>query len=181
MIRGLIPDRRPDRVGAECRWPMFAAVAVLAALAAAPAQARDNLGMAGKWGAFRDPAVPRCYAIAKAEPSLFEREFQPFAAIGTWPRRGERGQVHFRLSRRLAQDARVTLTLGGQRFVLTGSGADAWSANRQMDAAIVAAMRSAKTMAVSARDARRRPFGNSYDLAGAATAMDTATLACARL
>lgn len=148
---------------------------------AVPALARDSLGMAGKWGAFRDPAVPRCYAIAKAEPSAFSREFQPFASVGTWPRRNERGQVHFRLSRALAPNARVTLSLGGQRFALTGTGADAWSASRQMDAAIVAAMRSASTMSVSGRDARGRPFGNSYDLAGAATAMDTATLACARL
>ena len=170
MIRGLPPFRRR-----LCGW------LVLTAIFSVPAQARDNLGMAGKWGAFRDPAVPRCYAIAKAEPSLFERAFQPFAAIGTWPRRSERGQVHFRLSRRLAERARVTLALGGQRFELAGNGADAWSASRQMDAAIVAAMRSARTMSVSARDARGRPFGNSYDLAGAATAMDTATLACARL
>ena len=120
MIRRLSPFRR-----LICGW------LAVAALSASPAMARDNLGMAGKWGAFRDPAVPRCYAIAKAEPSLFAREFQPFAAIGTWPRRNERGQVHFRLSRRLAANARVTLSLGGQRLVLAANGADAWSASRQ--------------------------------------------------
>jgi len=168
----------PTAVMALCfyRW-----TALCLALVAAPALARDSLGVTGKWGAFRDPAVPRCYAIARAEPSAFAREFQPFAAIGTWPRRGERGQVHFRLSRRLAANARVTLSLGGQRFVLAGGGADAWAADRRMDAAIVAAMRSASSMSVSARDWHGRPFGNSYDLAGAATAMDTATVACARL
>lgn len=149
--------------------------------AATPALARDSLGVFGKWGAFRDPAVPRCYALAVAEPSAFAREFQPYVAIGTWPRRGERGQVHFRLSRRLAPTARVSLSLGGRRYVLVGGGADAWAADRAMDAAIVAAMRSAPVMSISARDARGRPFGNAYDLAGAATAMDTATLACSRL
>jgi hypothetical protein len=137
--------------------------------------------MFGGWGAFRDPQVPRCYAIAMAEPSTLEREFQPFAAVATWPRQGERGQLHLRLSRRLAQGSAVTLSLGGQRFAVVGGGADAWAQDRRMDAAIVAAMRSAQTMSVSARDASGRSFGNTYRLDGAATAMDAATVGCARL
>jgi hypothetical protein len=89
---------------------------------AAPAAARDSLGVFGKWGAFRDPAVPRCYAIAMAEPSALARDFQPYVAIGTWPRRGERGQVHFRVSRRVGS---ASPALGGQRFALVGGGGDA--------------------------------------------------------
>lgn len=148
---------------------------------AAPALARDSLGMFGTWGAFRDPAVPRCYAIAMAEPSALSREFQPYAAIGTWPRQGQRGQVHLRLSRRLAPGRPVTLSLGGQRFVLSAGLADAWAQDARMDAAIVAAMRSAPTMSVSARDTLGRSFGNTWRLDGAATAMDAATVGCARL
>jgi len=158
----------------------FVIPAAIATLIAVPAAARDSLGVFGTWGAFRDPAVPRCYAIAMADPSLAERQFQPYAAIGTWPRRGERGQVHFRLSRRIAAGAKVSLALGGQRFALVAGGADAWAADPRMDAAIVAAMRTARTMAISARDERGRAFGNAYQLAGAATAMDSATLACAK-
>lgn len=158
---------------------LLIACPVIASVAANSAVARDSLGLFGKWGAFRDPAVPRCYAIAMAEPSLMRREFQPYAAIGTWPRRGERGQVHFRLSRRLGPNPRVTLSLGGQRFALVAGGADAWAADKRMDSAIVAAMRSAPSMSLSTRDFKGRPFGNSYDLAGAATAMDAATVGCA--
>ena len=148
---------------------------------AMPAAARDSLGVFAGWGAFRDPAVPRCYAVAKAEPSTLARNYQPYAAVGSWPRRGERGQVHFRLSRRIAPGQPITLTLGGRRFALVGGGADAWTADRAMDAAVVAAMRSAATMAVNGRDATGRSFGNSYNLAGAAIAMDAATLGCAQL
>jgi hypothetical protein len=50
-----------------------------------------------------------------------------------------------------------------------------------MDAAIVAAMRSASQMVVSARDARGNRFTDRYSLAGFATAMDAATVGCARL
>lgn len=145
-----------------------------------PAPARDNLGIYGQWGAFRDPAVPRCYAIAMADPSQLEREIQPFAAVGSWPRRGERGQVYLRLSRRLAQGAMPTLSIDGQRFALVGSGTDGWTADKRMDAAVIAAMRSARTMRVTGRDGRGRVFGDSYTLAGAATAIDAATVGCAR-
>ena len=80
---------------------MRAAMALLFGLCAAnlcsPALARDSLGLYGTWGTFRDPLVPRCYAIAMAEPSKLEREYQPYAAVGTWPKRAMRNQVHFRV------------------------------------------------------------------------------------
>ena len=157
--------------------PGFVA-ALFATLLPAPAIARDSLGMFSTWGAFRDPAVPRCYAVAMAEPSTKQRDYQPYAAIGTWPRREVRGQVHLRLSRKLMPGARIVLTVGRERFTLNGGGGDAWAADRRMDAAIVAAMRSARSMTVSARDAEGRSFSNTWPLAGAATAMDAAALGC---
>lgn len=152
-----------------------------ALLLIAPAQARDSLGVFSGWGAFRDPATPRCHAIAQAEPSTLQRDFQPYADVATWPRKQVRGQVHFRLSRRTAPGYAITLSLGGQRFALVGGGGDAWAADKRMDAAIVAAMRSAAEMTVNARDASGRGFSNTWRLAGAATAMDAATIGCARL
>jgi hypothetical protein len=156
---------------------------LLAALAliASPALARDSLGLFGSWGAFRDTAEPRCYAIAKADPSALKRTYQPYADVSTWPRKAVRGQVHFRLSRPLAKSGKVSLTIGDQRFQLAGGGGDAWAADKRMDAAIVAAMRSAKFMVVSARGADGRGFGNIYQLSGAATAMDAAAIGCAQL
>ena len=78
----------------------LAVAALFATLLATPVQARDSLGIFSDWAAFRDPATPRCYAIAMAQPSSLQREFQPYADIGTWPRQQARGQVHIRLSRR---------------------------------------------------------------------------------
>src|SRR5690606_38881263 len=97
-----------------------------AALAPAPAHARESLGLYSDWGAFRDPMVPRCYAIAKPLPSRAQRDYAPFAAVGTWPKRGIRNQIHFRLSRQMAQTPRISLRIGGQSFRLTGGGGDAW-------------------------------------------------------
>ena len=57
-----------------------------------PAMARENIGIYGNWGAFRDPMVPRCYAVAKALPSTMRRDYQPYATVGTWPKRKLRNQ-----------------------------------------------------------------------------------------
>jgi hypothetical protein len=154
---------------------------VAIALAASPAVARDALGMFGSWGAFRDAAVPRCYTIAMAAPSTKAREFQPYADVAWWPRAQVRGQVHFRLSRKLQPGSVITLSIGGQRVPLTGGGADAWASDKRGDAAIIAAMRGAGEMTVSARDASGGGFSNTWDLTGAASAMDAATLSCAGL
>lgn len=156
----------------------FALLPALLALAA-PAAARDSLGVFDAWGAFRDAKVPRCYAIAAAQGS--SGQYEAYADVGTWPRRKVRGQVHFRLSRELAERSGITLSVGGQRFSLTGGGTDAWAADKRMDAAIVAAMRSAQTMSVSATARSGRRFTDRYTLAGAATAMDAATVGCAQV
>ena len=155
-------------------------IAVAALTLAAPLAAKDSLGVFSDWGAFRDPSLPRCYAIAMPEDSRGRRDFEPFATIGTWPRQNIRGQVHFRLSRQLAQRPRITLSIGTKSFQLTGGGGDAWAEDRKMDAAIVAAMRSASRMTVRATGTNSRRFSDSYSLSGAATAMDAATLSCSR-
>ena len=157
----------------------FALVALFAVVLSAPLSAKDSLGVFGDWGAFRDSGVPRCYGIAAAENEA--RDHAPFASVGTWPKREVRGQVHVRLSRNAAPSATISLSVGGQRFELTGSGGDAWAQDRRMDAAIVAAMRSAGSMTVSARDRAGNRFSDRYSLEGAATAMDAATVGCARV
>lgn len=158
----------------------FALPLILLAIAA-PIAAKDSLGVFGEWGAFRDPQVPRCYAIAAAETSRNRRDFDPFASVGTWPRRDIRGQVHFRLSRELSASPRIRLAIGGQRFDLTGSGSDGWASGAADDAAIIAAMRAGARLSISATDNRGNRFTDRYSLEGAATALDAAQVGCAQL
>lgn len=157
---------------------IFATAAAL--LGSAPLAAREPLGVFAGWGAYRDPQGPRCYAIAVPVADRAARQFRPFAAVGTWPRRDVRGQIYLRLSRALRPNGVVSLSVGQQRFQLQGSGPDAWATDWRIDAAIVAAMRSARSMTVRATDTGGRRFSQTYLLAGAASAMDAATLACAR-
>jgi hypothetical protein len=149
-------------------WPL------VLLLIAAPAMARDSLGVFEDWAAFRDPArgnAPlRCYAIA--EP---ERANAPgfYATVGHWPASRVRSQFYIRLPRTAAGAA--TLTIASRRFALTARGAGLWAADARTDAAIVAAMRSAGSMSVSAGG-----MSASWRLRGAATAIDAAALGCAR-
>ena len=149
-------------------------------LATTPALARDSLGMFETWGAFRDPGVPRCYAIAQADHAAKAKaDYRAYADIGQWPRRGLRNQVHFRLSKRVAGNVPIRLRVDTQDFVLVGGGGDAWAADRRMDATIVAAMRSAKAMQVRARALDGGLIDDRYPLPGAASAIDAAALGCA--
>ena len=157
------------------------AIIFVAGAFAGVAQARDSLGLYGDWGAFRDPLVPRCYAIAMAAPSALHRDYQPYAAIGTWPKRSARNQVHFRLSRKMADGAPMVLRIGSERIELTGGGGDDWPKDDSDNAAIVAAMRSATGMTIYSRDSSGRRFSNTWQLAGAASAMDAAAIGCAQL
>jgi hypothetical protein len=154
-------------------------VCAAAVLSSGPAQARDSLGVFDAWGAFRDPQVPRCYAIAQPDEVRGKRQYRPFASIGYWPRRGVRGQFHLRLSRAMAKGQSVTLTIGIRRFRLTGGGGDAWARDRTMDAAIVAALRSAREMSATSLDRQGNTIRDVYLLKGAATALDAAALGCA--
>lgn len=141
---------------------------------ATPANARENLGIFGDWGAFRDDNIPRCYAIAQADDG------RGYASIGTWPLKNVRGQLHIRLSQSAAESSTIFLSAGSRRFALTGRGANAWARDARMDAAIVASLRSAPTMTVSFRDTQGARVRDRYDLPGIASAMDAATVACAR-
>lgn len=144
-------------------------------LLAAPA-GRETIGVYHGWGAFRDAAPPRCFAVAR--PIAAGGRSTGFASVATWPGRALRASLYVRLSRKRDRSAPVTLTIGERRFVLVAGTLDAWAADLPSDRAIVAALRSGRSMSVEAVGLGGRPFADVYALAGAATAIDAATLAC---
>jgi hypothetical protein len=146
---------------------------------AAPAQARDSLGVFEGWGAFRDAQPLRCYAIAEPARSSGGK-WRPFASIAHWPGEGVRGQIHIHLSREVRGGAKVVLSIDDRRITLVGGGADAWAANPRADASIIAAIRSGRSMSIASVAATGGGFADTYRLKGAATAIDSAALGCAR-
>lgn len=151
-------------------------LALLLASIGPQAEGRASLGVFAGWGAFRDGAPARCFAIARPASARGDG----FASIATWPREGARNQLHVRLSRPRAANARVTLSIGERRFELRAGAADAWAPDAATDAAIVAAMRDARSMSVETVAVAGVPFADSYALKGAASAIDAAAVGCAR-
>lgn len=153
-------------------------VALALLMLAAPAAARETLGVYKSWGAMRDTPPARCFAIAR--PVAAGGRAGGYASVGTWPGRGLYNSLSLRLSRPRDTDLPVTLTVGERRFALVGGTTDAWAADAPSDRAIVSAMRSGRSMSVEAVGVGGRPFADVYALAGAATAIDAAALGCAR-
>ena len=155
----------------------LAATLALALSLAAPVGAREAIGIYKGWGAFRDARPLRCYAIA--QPQVTGGRSRGWASVATWPNRSLRGSLHVRLSRERDRSARVTLSVGERRFALVANGNDAWAADAPSDRAIVAALRGGRSMSIEAVGVGGQPFADTYALAGAATAIDAAALACA--
>lgn len=146
---------------------------------ASAAFARDALGVTDGWGAFRDQAPLRCFAIA--EPiQAGGGKWRPFASVSHWPANGVRSQLHIRLSREMRKGTQITLTIDDRRWSMTGSGADVWARSPRHDAFIVAKMRSGRSMSIEAVASSGGGFADVYKLKGAATAIDAAALGCAR-
>jgi len=148
---------------------------------ASPISAKDSLGIFNSWGAFRDPEIPRCYAIAESEEITGKAERKSYATIGFWPKRSIRRQFHVRLSRDRSTNSRLMVSVAGRRFQLTANRSDGWSQDKRMDAAIIAAIRSATSMTVESIGRDGKPIVDAYRLRGAATAIDAASLGCSRL
>ena len=149
---------------------------LLAAALVTQEQGRESLGVFDGWGAFRDAAPARCYAIS--QPVRGGRA--AFASIANWPRSGARGQVHIRLSRARDPRAKVTLAIGERRFELIAGASDAWAPDARTDRAIVAAIRSSRSMSVESVANGGGAFADVYALKGAATAIDASAMGCAR-
>ena len=147
----------------------------LAAPALAAAQSR---GIFFRWGAFEEQG--RCYAIAEPERSLRAKAWKPFAAVGYWPRRGVKGQLHIRLSREKREGSAVLLKIDDRTWQLIGGGNNAWAPDPRADAEIVLAMHTGVDMIVETRSDRGVRVRDYYRLRGAATAIDAAAIACAR-
>lgn len=152
-------------------------LALLILAIAVPASARDTIGIYKGWGAFRDASPDRCYAIARpvmAGGAVARSRCWQNPPIGRL-----RASLHIRLGRERDRSAGVTLTIGERRFLLVANGLDAWATDAPSDRAIVAALRSGRSMSVEAVGVGGRPFADVYALPGAATAIDAAVLACA--
>lgn len=155
---------------------MRRAFALALLLVAPPLLAKERLGAYQAWAAFKDPEVPRCYAIGAPEES---NGTGGYVSIGFWPKRGLSHQVYVHLSHTRSSAAGITLSAGGRRFQLTPDGNGGWAKDRATDLAIVAAIRTSQSLSVQSTAPNGGNIIDAYALRGAASAIDAAALGCA--
>jgi hypothetical protein len=146
--------------------------------AAGGASGRESLGVWGAWGAFRDAAPRRCFAVSTPARTGAHPAWRPFASVASWPGAHRRQVLFVRLSAPRAPDATITLSVGERRFRLAGRGSGSWSPDPATDRAVIAALRGERSMSIETVSANGRAFADTYMLVGAATAIDAATLGC---
>lgn len=143
---------------------------------------RDAIGVWQRWGAIRDEGPPRrCFALARPVTAGGGTDARGgFASVAARTNARGRQAVFVRFSVLRQPDTPITLAIGERRFALRGDSRGARAPDAATDRAIVAAMRGGRSMSVSGVAPGRRPFADTYALDGAATAIDAASLACAR-
>lgn len=161
---------------------VFLACLGLAAAGARPAAARDALGVYGAWAAFRDGKPERCFAISEPDRSITpaKPQWRSFFAVSDWPERKAKGQVHLRMAKPRKPGSRLRLTVGTAQFDLVSAGAEAWAPDARTDKAIVTALRTSRRATVSGLARDGTAIRDGYRVEGAATAIDAASLACAK-
>ena len=157
----------------------FGVAILLAALLATPLVAKDRLGVYQSWAAFKDTETPRCYAISEPEEIISGATQKAYLSIGFWPKKRVTHQIYVRLSRERSSNSGVTLSAGGRRFRLAASPNGGWAVDRQMDLAIVAAIRSSSALSAESIGRDGRAIVDAYALKGAPSAIDAAALGCA--
>lgn len=146
------------------------------------AQAKDLVGIFSGWAVFSqsDGVGKHCYAIAQPTELVGRDSLKGNSSfiIGFWPQRNQNYQIYVRFSRERSSNSVVTLSAGGRRFRLDGNREEAWSKDKRMDMAIIAALRSSASMSIESIGRDGRAIVDAYKLRGAATAIDSAALAC---
>ena len=155
------------------------ALAMCVLMGSAPALARESMGVFEGWGAFRDAAPSRCYAIGEPEEQAGGTR-APYVTISWWPEKTVRGQVHFRLRYDRKEGKDVMLQVGSRKWRLVAGASDAWSPSAKHDAFILAKIRESSSMTISATGPKGGRFVDVYPLKGGASAMDAAALGCAQ-
>jgi hypothetical protein len=160
-------------------WQKRTMLLAVLAVIATPAIAKDRLGIYQSWAAFKDTETPRCYAIAQPEQRISGAVRPGYFSVGFWPKKGVSHQIYVSVSRDQSANSSTNISVGGRRFRLKSNATGGWAADRRMDLAIIAAMRTSASLSVESIGRDGRAIVDAYSLRGAPSAIDAAALGCA--
>jgi hypothetical protein len=173
------------------KYGIFSRLLVVSVVALLPtlvwAQSAENptsLGASGDWEAFtyESEGSKVCYIYSqpkKSEASKKGIDRGPiYFMITHWPTKKVRAQPSTFIGYTFKEASDVKLEIEGKSFLLFPVDNMAWTDKVETEKAILAAMKSGKSMVVSGTSAKGTTTTDQYSLAGISAAMDTINSAC---
>ncbi|MCJ7421293.1 hypothetical protein [Sphingomicrobium astaxanthinifaciens] len=154
------------------------AAGLIAASLALAALAPEPLGGDARWAAFRWEDG-RCEARGRGWRVLPDSQRHRQPMISFLFEEGAAPYLHVRLRRAVAPNTRVQLVVDETPFLLTGEGHSAFAGSAEA-LAVIAALRTAAKLRVTARHRGGGRFTDYYPVGGVPAAIDAAATGCAR-
>jgi hypothetical protein len=169
---------------------MRAAVVALALGTAGVAVAQDSdnrVAANTDWSVFEGNDPRECWIVSAPKETVNTRDGNVVAVrrgdillyVFFKPSAGLTGQVVFTGGYPFAGESTVKMEIGGREYDLYVQGENAWPANAEADAQIVAAMRAGSEAVLTARSARGTVTKDSFSLLGFTASLEEAQRRCA--
>ncbi len=138
------------------------------------------------WSVFVEESPKECWGVSAPKETVNSKDGQPVSV-----RRGDillfvtfrpgqtDGEVSFSGGYPFAGGSTVTMDISGTTFDLFTDGEWAWSASKDDDARIVAALKTGTSAILSARSGRGTQTKDTFSLLGVSAALDDAAKRCA--
>ncbi|WP_406622286.1 invasion associated locus B family protein [Pararhodobacter zhoushanensis] len=167
-----------------------AAGAVMALLAALPAQAQDStnrVAVETAWSVFVDGTPRECWAVSSPSETVNTRDGRAVSVrrgdilmFATYRQgQGATGEISFTGGYPFAENSTVQVTIGADVFQLIVDGEWAWAASPEEDARILASMRRGQSAVLTARSSRGTQTQDTFNLFGITAATEEAQRRCA--
>lgn len=153
----------------------LASTLLLASVAVASAQAPNRIGTFQNWGAYsyKSGKSTVCYVLsiptAKEPASVDHGDI--FFMVSQRPGQNISYEPQVMVGYTLKADSKVNVTIDNRNFVMFVKDKAAWVENAAEEPALVAAMRSGKSMTVKAVSARGTNTSYNYSLSGISAAL----------
>ena len=151
-----------------------------------PARAEDpaSLGVFEDWEAFvyHSEGAPVCYVLSAPQKSESDKKVARrdpvHFMITNFVGRKVKGQISTIIGYPFKEQSTVALKVDDKAFELYTNGDTAWAAAADIEAAVVKAMKVAKTLSVVGTSVRGTQTTDSYSLAGLNKALDKIDTSC---
>ena len=162
---------------------VLAGVALLAASSLARADDPVSMGTFEDWESFtyQDQGKPVCYVYStpkKTESAKKVKRDPVYFLVTNYTGRKVKGQVSTIIGYPFKESSLVTVKIDAASFELYTNGDAAWASAVDVDAAIVKAMKTGKSISVTGTSWKGTETTDTYSLAGIAKALDKIDTAC---